>query len=409
MSDEHIYKNFALKYHEVRHSINGLTPLDNSELHDIQHQFTQDNTQLRTQGYLLQALVIGTSILSTFSLWFWLSNLPDPSKEIMLILDALIIKDPLFPNHFAMGIPLLILLYVIYLYHIPHLTSLNPNEVLRLTPINTKSKRFYWVRVLLGYTLLMFITTMLWLLKVLPNFWLAKVLNFLLYVPASIAAVPLTFYLCSAVYLALFPVKFRCNGRLDISYRILILLESLSRIKTRHGTSASQMLAMITQVMEISKRIHAYPEVLNRFPGTEHLKEHYCLAAIAFEEQILQILGSPGLNSVGLQQSLVFYFNTIISGQLEDLPKASKVPVGYFSKKPSRFRYVFIAVYLLIPIAVVFVLHKFFELSADEGTNSVFRICYFVYAGLVILSNPILFNADTRDFLKDILKTGVGK
>jgi hypothetical protein len=65
--------------------------------------------------------------------------------------------------------------------------------------------------------------------------------------------------------------------------------------------------------------------------------------------------------------------------------------------------------YLTLPIIVISILRLAFKITLDEYMQSLMRILYIIWACVGIFSNPFVLNNDSKDLLKDIIKTLTGK
>ena len=78
-------------------------------------------------------------------------------------------------------------------------------------------------------------------------------------------------------------------------------------------------------------------------------------------------------------------------------------------KKAKFIHYFILGLYLTLPIIVILILKLIFNISLDDYIQSLVKILYVFWACIGIFSNPFVLNNESKELLKDIIKTLVGK
>lgn len=101
-----------------------------------------------------------------------------------------------------------------------------------------------------------------------------------------------------------------------------------------------------------------------------------------------------------------------MTGNLKDLPR-KEIVENIESKKPKEtsfiLGFIFLLIYLLIPIGAFLIFENYFKVELNELTQSLLKIAYIIWALFGVISNNSILNEDSKNFVKDIIQTILGK
>lgn len=305
---------------------------------------------------------------------------------------------------------------IIYVYLVPHINLFKKIAQAKSSTfnINTKAKIFIKFKIISSY----FILGVL-LLFTLLNFGITNsllvILKLYLLLPLTIAAFFVTIY--SIIYLLVIPLKKylktkeQSNERTKIAFLLCNVLNRLNDNKNRlHFIEANDLEYMLSKLSYASSLIKNYPYKLTSRIPSQSIIETFSKASNEVDRLIFSIATIDNGKVVEIQTDLINYLNSILSGDLINLPKSED---AYFDKHKDKrirpYKYFLLALYLILPLLLVISLNVFFKFSFTEYTQSLLKILYIIWAFVGIFSNPIILTSENKDLIKDILKSWFGK
>jgi hypothetical protein len=200
------------------------------------------------------------------------------------------------------------------------------------------------------------------------------------------------------------------NKRAFICIIILNLLKTFKQYESCYILSDEDSRFIIRNFYRVSQSIKNYSSgILNTLGIVEPVLE-LDKAANGFNELIIDFLATPTSHVNKIEEKLIEYLNIFLSGSLLDLPKSDLViEIPREPKKLKFYHYMYLVSFLAIPIVVVIVITSFFNVKITDYNQTLLKIIYLIWVVIGVIYSPIISNTENKEFVKDILKSILGK
>lgn len=203
--------------------------------------------------------------------------------------------------------------------------------------------------------------------------------------------------------------KHKINVRVKICNVLLKTLKEISSYENFYFLNPKDSKEILANLSQIGYSISNYSDQYIEYIESTEVHDDFKKAGAEFEKNLLSYISTKDSHSEAIKDSLVNYLNIFLKGDLSKLPKAENIPDEEKQRKAKLIHYFLLALYISFPIIVVLILKVFFNITFDEFTQSIFRILYLIWAFIGVFSNPFILNSESKELLKDILKTITGK
>ncbi|PXY01422.1 hypothetical protein DF185_08020 [Marinifilum breve] len=203
--------------------------------------------------------------------------------------------------------------------------------------------------------------------------------------------------------------SYSSNIRIEIIYHLLIVLENIENINKDSFLDHGDVINLSDKLLIISGLIRDYPEKLNENIIDNNLSHDFDKTANHFWSITVDFIKNQESNMDSLIKHLINYLNVFLKGNLSDLPKSESAPNKIGVKSVKYYHYIFLALYLTLPILVVVSLKLYTNVKIDDYIQSLLTVLYVIWAFVGIFSNPIIFTSENKDLMKDVIKTLIGK
>jgi len=169
-------------------------------------------------------------------------------------------------------------------------------------------------------------------------------------------------------------------------------------------------------IIEISDELSYVRRMIRKYPSyvTDYLSDHEIVsdfekASNQFGILIVDFVKNQETKIDDTKERLVEYLNIFLKGNLSELPKSESLPNPIKADKVKLYHYFFFGVYLTLPIFIVVSLKVYVNLTLDDYLQSLLKILYVIWIFVGIISNPRIFSNENKDFMKDLVKSFIGK
>lgn len=298
-----------------------------------------------------------------------------------------------------------------------------PNENLRINkfiktkpiePINVRQSSY--VR---GYILTIYLVvgSLLYSIQIF-DFWLSKwaIIGLKYYVGLPVAFLVFAILVIS-IASAILPFSRRLTkSKTSNDSRVELLSAFLNALNTAHESyhpftmPEGKANRVVRELKKASTLLKEYPAVLNKSSLNANLVESFKLSSNFIEQMAIDFQTSNNTVVTEIKNKLVTCINTVVHGNLVDLPKLS-IEAGTQSivKKARAYHYFLLAIYLTTPILFVIFINLLFGIKFNEYEQSLLKILYIVWAFFGVFSNPVILNSDSKELIQDIIKSWLGK
>ena len=201
---------------------------------------------------------------------------------------------------------------------------------------------------------------------------------------------------------------FSNNTRYEITYKLLNVLKTLSKVENIYIFPNSDFKSTIRELEEIDLLIYRFPSLFYKSQNS-NLTEEFKKSSYAFQNVIADIMYTQETDLLLVKNKLVDYTNIFINGNLSNLPKSEIINEETNGKKAKLIHFILLGVYLTLPIIVIVLLKSVFKIEIDNYAQSLLKILYIIWAFIGIFSNPFILNNDNKEIIRDIIKTITGK
>lgn len=403
--------NIIELYKEIQIEYESITDINDSSLERIQEQAEFDQKKDNTNTYLV-SISLASIVFLIFP--FIITKIYIILEVITLNLFALIqniSSSSLIILNISLGSASFSL--IMYLLFSPDKILPNSKSVEKLNWINRKQRNFIVVSTISSYLSIGIIIFLVYLNLESTRTFIAEYFKIYLLIPFSIITLLLLMIsLVVSIYSFIKSSKkdfnFSQNTRYEITYKLLKVLKTLSKIENIYIFSNSDFKLLITELEDISSLIYNFPSLF--YKSSNHkIEEEFKQSSNAFENLITKIMFTQEADMSLVKKQLVDYTNLFLNGDLSLLQKSDLVTPENSKKKAKLFHYILLGIYLTLPIIIVVLLKSVFKIEIDEYAQSLLKILYIIWAFIGIFSNPFILNNDNKEIIRDIIKTITGK
>lgn len=408
-------QNVKELYEETVELYPDVTKLTVTEIENIQTQYDKNNLKEKTSIYLMAA----------FTATFFFALIPFVFSKLSFYLSFVneYLKShsgkysPEFIEVINYSFAISIFAILCYLFLLPFLTKVfrSKTNPFPFDKIAIKEPSYILASLIAVYISIGLIALLIYLNNKDAATFISKYFSYYLLLPLCvIVSILLLFFLTFVLMFPFRRVIYRnrtsmAYKRADICVRIMNVLKKLHSFDNYYFLSTKDSDFVIENLKKVCLLIKNYPNnVLDSFENRE-IGRHFFKASKEFENNIDTFISTKESHSQNIKTSLVFCLNTFLAGDLTTLPTVEVIPEVSIEKKAKLIHYLLLALYLTLPIIVILVLKHIFKISLDEYTQSLMKILYIIWAFIGIFSNPFVLNSDSKELLKDMLKTLTGK
>jgi len=404
-------KNFKSLFEEVKILYPEISDLSELEIENIQTQADRRKLVNDTNLYLISVII---AIFFFLIFPFFIAKL---YFSLDIITDYLVnnkgtySKELINTFNFSFGIGAFAI--VCYFFLLPFITS-SKND-LPFGSVNTKQSNFRFFTIIGTYIVIGLAAFLLYLNSDYASVFIAENFKYYLLVPLFIIAMFLTFILLFSVigipFIGIFARRKKQNNnkRIEICIKLLITLKKISSFDNFCFLPPSDNKVITSNLYSICSLIKSYPKGISEFIDNNEIETDFLKAGQEFEKNIINFISTNELHSETIKSTLISYLNTFLSGDLSTLPKSENIVKKNNGQKTKIIHYFLFGLYLILPIIIIFILKLAFKINFDEYMQSLMKILYVIWACVGIFSNPFVLNAESKDLLKDIIKTLIGK
>lgn len=401
---------FKQLYLNVFNTVPEIINLTEEELEILDTQNENDKILLDTNNHLF--VVIAASIYVTLGPFFYTTlyqTLSNVTAYMITTRKSLSSQDSeMLTYTFFFGA------LAIFLYFLSPLLSTKNHLILNFRQVNANQLNYKIAIFISQYIALGFIILSLFLNYDSTIDFISKNFIYYLFIPLAIITTILLMFLL--IYI-LNPInkfnekkaKQKTNFRIKICYKLLTILNKIKSFENFYFINNEDSKELNLNFSQISRLIKDYSFQFSNYLEDENIHNDFRKIAYEFEKNLIIYINSKDTHIEIIKKSLIDYLNIFLKGDLSKLPKSENLPIEEKGKKAKLSHYILLAGYISLPIIIVLILTLFFEIKIDEFTQSIFRILYLIWAFIGIFSNPFILNNESKDLLKDILKTITGK
>ena len=407
--------NFKDLYNEVKTLYPNVVELTETEVENIQSQSVKDNSIDKTNTYLL-AIIAATIFLLIFP--FFATRL---YTSLSIVTTYLVTNKGTFPKeliqtlNFSFGIGGFAI--ISYFFLLP--STARFKKLFKVNSpfdsINRTQSNFLFSSIIGAYITVGLIGLLLYLNLDSTATFIAENFKYYLLIPLFLIAVLLV--LIIVTLLIMFPFKKlvdrkskQTSGkRIDICMKLLKTLKKISPFDNFYFLSPEDSKMIMSNLRGACTLIMDYPKGVVEFLDNSEIEDDFLKAGREFEKNIVYFISTKESHTSTIKSTLVNYLNSFLSGDLSALPKNEIVIQNDKIKKAKLIHYFLLGLYLTLPIIVILILKLAFKITLDEYMQSLMRILYIIWAFVGIFSNPFVLNTESKDLLKDIIKTLTGK
>ena len=335
----------------------------------------------------------------------YLDNIINFQIEIIGVLDRF--NKELITSSLTLGI----FSTLIYLYIFP----LMGNSKLGLNPkvfgagISKKSKEYVVLSILLSY---LSIGIILFLIYYNFNFdkYIIAVLKYYDAIPIIISSAFILMVII--VRFIIIPVSSLIDrdknnhSTCEITIRLLELLKTTNEVKNIHILENKKRVNIINKIEKIASLIELYSFGFGNVSVSNSFRN-----SAAYFRGLSNSFIMPKKDSLDYcQNEIIKYCNCFLSGDIDSLPRDENVKTEEIKKQKSKLlSLISIIIYLLLPILIYFIIDHFVKIELSDFEQSMFKLSYVIWSVIGITTNHTIFNNETKDLLKDVIKTIINK
>ncbi|GGD72650.1 hypothetical protein GCM10011514_40940 [Emticicia aquatilis] len=404
-------QSFSGLYLEIREKYQEIVDINRPNLSNLQKQLDIYNSKKTTNLYILAVVFASLSMFSIpliigyiFQTIGLLTSRIEINKLIILKTENPAIYSSLMLGTYSVLFYLLVLPFFFHYFR-----KQEPNSKVNILERNFIKATIIGVYISTG------------LLTVILNKYLKEYLDLSIfykyYFTIPLCILSLYLYFISVSFFMVRPlqkvinskIKTTNNTGIEICYLLLKVLNKIYTIENFYFIDIEELRTISMNLKRISLLIKIYPFQFLPFAINKELLNNFEKASCFLNNKIEDAVLTKKINVDELKKILVNYLNLFLNGDLTNLPIVEELPNIEKIKKSKLIHYVLFAFYLILPIASILLLKIFFNISLDEYSQSLIRILYIIWAFIGIFSNPFILNDDSKDLLKDMIKTITGK
>lgn len=415
MNESEKNENFEYLYKGVKGLYPDIAELTEVEVKNIQSQLEKDILIHKTNIYIIAIIAatffflifpfIATKIYSSLAVVtsYFISNKGTFSKDQILTLNL------------SFGISGFAILC--YFFILPFIARFEKFTILNspFRSVNTTQTNFLFLSIIGAYVAIGLFGFLLYLNLDYTATFIAENFKYYLLIPIFIITMYLT--IMAITLLIMFPFKRQVarkskqtsDKRIEICMKLLKTLKKISPFDNFYFLAPKDCKMIMSNLRGACLLIKDYPKGIVEFLDNTEIENEFLKASREFEKNIVYFISTKESHTTTIKSALVNYLNSFLSGDLSALPKTEIVIQNENIKKAKLIHYFLLGLYLTLPIIGILVLKFAFKITLDEYMQSLMRILYIIWACVGIFSNPFILNTESKDLLKDIIKTLTGK
>jgi len=415
MSENNKKIDFTGLYTEVKELYPSITELTDSEIKNIQTQFSNNQTIERTNNYI-DSVICATILVFIFPFIF---NKIYSSLSIvthyLVTNKSTYSEDMVQTMNYSLGIGSFAILFYFFILPLDGRLGLSIVNRTNLDSVNRKQSNFIWSSFISAYISIGLIGFLVYLNFKSTSEFIAQ--NFMYYLLIPLIIITVILSLIVIIVIVLLPIKKIIDRkaeqisekRITICMKIMKILKKISLFENFYFLTTKDCEFVLINLNSISSKIKKYPTAVTVIFDNSEIENNFLKASREFEQNIINLINTNESHAETIKSSLVSYLNIFLSGDLSTLPK-TEIPLQNDNVKKAKFIHYFIlGLYLTLPIIVILILKLIFNISLDDYIQSLVKILYVFWACIGIFSNPFVLNNESKELLKDIIKTLVGK
>ena len=415
MSEAKNETNFNGLYYEVKALYPNVAELTETEVQNIQSQADKDILIDKTNTYL--SAVIAATIF--FLIFPFLATRLYTSLSIVtiyLVTNKGTFSEELIQTlNFSFGIGGFAIICYFFLF--PFIAkSGNLLKVHSLFgSINRTQSNFLFFSIIGAYITVGLIGLLLYLNLDSTSAFIAENFKYYLLIPLFLIAVLLILIIVTLLIMLPFKKlvdrksKQPSAKRIEICMKLLMTLKKISSFDNFYFLYPMDSKMIMSNLRGICTLIKDYPKGVVEFIDNSEIENDFLKAGREFEKNIVSFISTKESHTSTVKSTLVNYLNSFLSGDLSTLPKNEIAVQNDKIKKTKLIHYFLLGLYLTLPIIIILILKLAFKITLDEYIQSLMRILYIIWACVGIFSNPFVLNTESKELLKDIIKTLTGK
>jgi len=416
MSNIRTVISFSELYKEVKDLYPNITDLTNLEIENIQNQSDKDYVTNKTNLYL--TAVIAATVFFIIAPFF----LTKLNSSLSIITNYMMSNKGSYSEeliqtcNFSFGSSALAIIFYISLFpYILKFSFFSKYSPMTFETVNRSQSNFVLLSFVGAYIAIGLIGLLLYLNVDRLATFIAE--NYKYYILIPLSFITILILLFAVTLIIMFPAnkllhiknKQTSNKRIDICIKLLKTLKKISKFENFYFLTPQDSIIIMENLRRISSLIKNYPIGFNTLLDNSVIENNFLLAGIEFDTNIINFISTKDSHCTIIKSSLITYLNIFLSGDLSALPKTEITINNEKIKKAKLIHYFLLGLYLTLPIIVIVILKFGFEISLDDYTQSLIKILYIIWASVGIISNPFIINDESKDLLKDIIKTLTGK